>query len=133
MGYYKRTKQITWTELLCGTPASRASARRHQRERERQAERRRRELAKQQKELAKMEELERAKYEVEVYENRTGNLEEKMVLSVAIPRDIFEKLNFETLDPSDSMSNFVYRMKFKKTQGFSAIERIKLSDLKSST
>lgn len=346
MGYYKRTKQITWTQLLLGTPASRASARRHQRERERQAERRRRELAKQQKELAKMQELERAKYEVEVYENRiecllsihkecsevwdwktiqssppptqperlhenqkeaqakldgfkpslcdklfrrveskqnsllkaveqakeaderqyqdelqayteeyedwettieiaekiiggvsdvyieaieqtepfedisdlgssfefkvpdkstieatiqvnseqvipaevksllksgklslkkmpkgqfyeiyqdyvcgcvlrvarelfallpihlvvvtaigeflnsqTGNMEEKTVLSAAIPRDTFEKLNFETLDPSDSMSNFLHRMKFKKTQGFSAVERIKLSDL----
>lgn len=65
----------------------------------------------------------------EFLNSQTGNLEEKTVLSVAIPRDTFEKLNFESLDPSDSMSNFVYRMKFKKTQGFSAVEKIKLSDL----
>ncbi|WP_228061595.1 hypothetical protein [[Phormidium] sp. LEGE 05292] len=65
----------------------------------------------------------------EFLNSQTGNLEEKTVLSVAIPRDTFEKLNFENLDPSDSMSNFVHRMKFKKTQGFIAVEKIKLSDL----
>lgn len=65
----------------------------------------------------------------EFLNNQTGNMEEKTILSVAIPKNTFEKINFENLDPSDSMSNFVHHMKFKKTQGFSAVERIKLSDL----
>lgn len=60
---------------------------------------------------------------------QTGNLEEKIVLSVAIHRNILETLNFSVLDPSDSMSNFIHRMKFKKTQGFNGVEAINLSDL----
>ena len=60
---------------------------------------------------------------------QTGNSEEKIVVSVAIPKSTLETLKFSSLDPSDSMSNFVHRMKFKKTQGFSSVEAIKLSDL----
>ena len=60
---------------------------------------------------------------------QTGNSEEKIVVSVAIPKSTLETLKFSCLDPSDSMSNFVHRMKFKKTQGFSSVEAIKLSDL----
>ena len=60
---------------------------------------------------------------------RTGYLEEQPILSVAIPRRTFETLNFEILDPSDSMGNFVHRMAFQKTKGFSAVEPLKPSDL----
>ncbi len=59
----------------------------------------------------------------------TGYMEETPILSVAIPRETLEGLNFEMLDPSDSMSNFVHRMNFKKTKGFNAVEKLSPSDL----
>ncbi|ABE52642.1 hypothetical protein [Methanococcoides burtonii] len=61
--------------------------------------------------------------------SQTGYMEEKPILSVAIPRKTLEGLNFEMLDPSDSMSNFIHRMAFKKTTGFSAVESLKAFDL----
>lgn len=60
---------------------------------------------------------------------QTGHLEEQPILSVAIPRQTLEKLNLEAIDPSDSMRNFVHRMDFKKTKGFSAVERIAAAEL----
>lgn len=59
--------------------------------------------------------------------SQTGFMEEKTILSVAIPRKTLEGLNFEMIDPSDSMSNFIHRMTFKKT-GFNAVESLKASD-----
>lgn len=58
----------------------------------------------------------------------TGDLEEQPILSVAVPRKTLARLNFETLDLSDSMANFVHRMALRKTRGFSAIEPLKSSD-----
>ena len=66
-----------------------------------------------------------------VLNTKTGHLEENPVLSVVIPRATLSRLNCESLDPSDSMSNFVYRMSFKKTTGFSAVERLTPLDLQS--
>ncbi len=60
---------------------------------------------------------------------QTGYMEERPILSVAIPRKTLEGLNFETLDPSDSMNNFIHRMAFKKMKGFSAVETLRASDL----
>lgn len=65
----------------------------------------------------------------ELLNTQTGYMEEKPILSVAIPRETLERLNFEMLDPSDSMDNFVHRMAFRKTKGFQAIETIEPSDL----
>jgi len=56
--------------------------------------------------------------------SKTGHMESQPILSVAIPRQTLETLQFESIDPSDSMSNFVHNMKFKKTQGFEAVEKI---------
>lgn len=61
--------------------------------------------------------------------SQTGYMEEKSILSVAIPRKTLEGLNFEMLDPSDSMSNFIHRMAFKRTTGFGGVESLKVSDL----
>lgn len=61
--------------------------------------------------------------------SQTGYMEEKSIISVAIPRKTLEGLNFEMLDPSDSMSNFIHRMAFKRTTGFSAVESLNVSDL----
>lgn len=60
---------------------------------------------------------------------QTGHLEEQPILSVAIPRQTLEKFDLEAIDPSDSMRNFVHRMDFKKTKGFSAVERIAAAEL----
>ncbi len=60
---------------------------------------------------------------------QTGHMEEQPILSVAIPRKTLNQLNFETLDPSDSMNNFIHKMNFKRTAGFSSGERIKPSDI----
>jgi len=59
---------------------------------------------------------------------KTGHMEEQPVLSVAIPRETLETFNFDMIDPSDSMSNFVHHMNFKKTKGFSAVEKVEVSD-----
>ena len=62
---------------------------------------------------------------------QTGYMEEQPILSVAMPRKTLENLNFDMLDPSDCMANFVHRMNFKKTTGFAKAERISLEELKS--
>lgn len=55
---------------------------------------------------------------------KTGYIEEKPILSVAIPKSTCDSLNFELIDPSDSIANFVHRMNFKKANGFSEVECI---------
>lgn len=57
-------------------------------------------------------------------DNRTGHLQEKPILSVLIPRNTLESLNFDRIDPSDSIKNFVHQMTFKKTTGFEAVDAI---------
>ena len=52
----------------------------------------------------------------------TGKEEEQTIISTVIERNKLNQLNFELLDPSDSMSNFKNNMNFKKTQGFSPVE-----------
>jgi len=64
----------------------------------------------------------------DILNTETGHTEERPILSVAIPRDTLIKLNFDQIDPSDSMGNFVHNMKFRKTQGFDAVEAIKPAD-----
>jgi len=65
----------------------------------------------------------------ELLNTKTGYMEEQPILSVAIPREILNRLNFAMLDPSDSMGNFLHRMKFLKTKGLQPIEIIMPSDL----
>ncbi len=60
----------------------------------------------------------------ELLNSQTGHLEEAPILSVAVSRSTIERLNLETLDPSDSMGNFKHNMSFKKTKGFERVERI---------
>ena len=67
--------------------------------------------------------------EGEPLNTKTGYMEEQPILSVVIPRETLNRLNFAMLDPSDSMDNFVHRMKFLKTKGFRSIEKITPSDL----
>lgn len=60
---------------------------------------------------------------------KTGYIEEQPILSVAIPKKTISKMNIEFIDPSDSMDNFLHNMRFSKTKGFSAVKRIKATDL----
>lgn len=68
----------------------------------------------------------------EVLDTATGHLEERPILSVAMPRQSVDRINFETVDPSDALKNFLHRMDFKKTKGFAAVERIAPSELEAS-
>jgi len=54
----------------------------------------------------------------------TGISAESPILSVAITPGKLRDLDFNHLDPSDSMTNFPFRMKFGKTTGFSPVERL---------
>jgi len=55
---------------------------------------------------------------------KTGHFEEQPILSLVIPKETLDNLNFEMIDPSDSMENFVHNMKFAKTKGFSVVEKV---------
>ena len=61
--------------------------------------------------------------------SKTGHMEDQPILSVAIPRSTLENLNFDYLDPSDSLQNFVHNMNFRKTLGFAPVERISSQSL----
>lgn len=62
----------------------------------------------------------------ELLNSKTGHMEEKPVLSVIIPPETINKLNLDSIDPSDSMQNFVHNMKFVKTTGFKPVEKVEL-------
>lgn len=61
-----------------------------------------------------------------IVNTKTGHLEKQPILSVIFPPQTIESLNLETIDPSDSMENFVHNMKFSKTKGFSIVEKVEL-------
>lgn len=65
----------------------------------------------------------------DLLDTATGHLEPCPVVSAAIPRATLERLNFDAIDPSDALRNFVHRMDFKKTRGFAAVERLRPTDL----
>lgn len=54
----------------------------------------------------------------------TGHDREVTILSVTFDRNSFLDINFERADPSDLVSAFPHNMKFAKTTGFKAVERV---------
>lgn len=54
----------------------------------------------------------------------TGHDKEVTILSVTFDRNSFLDINFERIDPSDLVEAFPHSMKFAKTTGFKAVERI---------
>ncbi|WP_075342366.1 hypothetical protein [Tenacibaculum agarivorans] len=62
----------------------------------------------------------------ELLNSKTGHIEEKPILSVIILPETIDKLNLDTIDPSDSMQNFVHNMKFVKTTGFKEVKKVEL-------
>jgi len=71
--------------------------------------------------------------ETQLLNTQTGHMELQPILSALIPRSTLEALNFDMLDPSDAMNNFVHRTKFLKTKGFQAVDALKPSDLYSAS
>lgn len=60
--------------------------------------------------------------ESEMLDTATGHKKPTPVLSVQFVQETFMRLNLESIDPSDSMSNFNHNMRFAKTKGFAPIE-----------
>jgi hypothetical protein len=54
----------------------------------------------------------------------TGNDEEVTIASAKIKRDAMATLNFERIDPSDCLESFESNVKFKKTTGYSPVDRV---------
>jgi hypothetical protein len=59
--------------------------------------------------------------EDEILNSATGQIEPQPILSVYVHRATLQSLNFERVDPSDAMKNFVHNMAFQKTQGFKPV------------
>ncbi|WP_284035485.1 DUF4236 domain-containing protein [Neobacillus sp. 114] len=59
-----------------------------------------------------------------ILDSITGYQRQMTILSVKIDKRTLNKLNFEHIDCSDSMQNFKHNMKFKKTAGFSEVEKL---------
>ncbi len=55
---------------------------------------------------------------------QTGQQEEMTILSVLFERQLLNGLNFEHIDPSDAMNNFLHNMKFQKTTGLKPVDRV---------
>jgi hypothetical protein len=62
--------------------------------------------------------------EDELLDAATGHVGPQPILSVAISRSTLDRLNFERIDPSDSLANFPHNMDFKKTKGFAPVDRL---------
>lgn len=54
----------------------------------------------------------------------TGEMDFQTVLSVQFLRKTMEEINFDRIDPSDSMRNFIHNMNYKKTQGMLPVEEL---------
>lgn len=65
----------------------------------------------------------------ELLNTKTGHLEKTPIISVCISRKTINFLNMNSIDPSDSMGNFIYHMDFKKTKGFEPVSRIDTNSL----
>lgn len=63
----------------------------------------------------------------------TGHLEDLPIVSACITRKTLDSLNLNQVDPSDSLSNFVHSMVFKKTQGFGAVEQLDSGQIQPTT
>ncbi|WP_437592257.1 hypothetical protein [Sorangium sp. So ce1000] len=64
----------------------------------------------------------------ELLDASTGHKGPMTILGVNFVRPTFERLNLDMLDPSNAMTNFVHRMSFKKTKGFSAVSPLALAE-----
>jgi hypothetical protein len=59
----------------------------------------------------------------------SGHIVQTTILSVAIPPATLRNIKFDTVDPSDSMRNFVHHMKFSKSGGFGKVEKVDIDSI----
>jgi hypothetical protein len=67
----------------------------------------------------------------ELLNTKTGHLEKSPILSAFISRTTLKSLNMKSIDPSDSMSNFIHNMSFKKSSGFEVVSIVRSELLES--
>lgn len=53
-----------------------------------------------------------------------GIHEIRPIISALIPRSTIKKLNFDSLDPSDAMRNFIHNAEFKRSKGFIGVQKL---------
>ena len=63
---------------------------------------------------------------VDTVSDTAGHEYDDTVLSVLIMRNQLDGINFELIDPSDTIETFSCNMKFKKTQGLKPVPRIEI-------
>lgn len=63
----------------------------------------------------------------ELLNEQTGHREKVPVVSAIISKDTINSLSMDSLDPSSSMQNFKHTMNFKKTTGFTAVQKATLN------
>lgn len=61
--------------------------------------------------------------------DKTGHLEKLPIVSACISRNTLASLNMYKIDPSNSMSNFIHNMSFKKTSGFSEVSFVDINQI----
>lgn len=61
---------------------------------------------------------------IEGLNTATGKIEPQIIVSAWIPRETLDKINFDLIDPSDCMKNFICNMKFSKTKGFIPVQPV---------
>lgn len=62
------------------------------------------------------------------FDTATGHKGNATILAAHFTREAMSKINFELIDPSDSLKNFNFRMKFKKIGGFESVEPISIDE-----
>lgn len=62
---------------------------------------------------------------IQLLNPKTGYMENTVILSVLIPKQTLNSLNFEHIDCSDALENFVHHIRFSTTKGFSNVESLK--------
>jgi hypothetical protein len=65
----------------------------------------------------------------DVLDTKTGYTKPTPILSVIAPRRTVESFNYESVDASDAMTNFIHRMAFKKTAGLAPVVPLTIEDL----
>ncbi len=67
--------------------------------------------------------------ETRMLNTATGHLEDSPIVSIICPRATVDELNLADADASDALANFMCRMKFRKTKGFSPVDAYTLDDV----
>lgn len=60
----------------------------------------------------------------DVLNRATGIYEESPILSLKAPKETLDKMNFQLVDPSEAMKNFIHNMDYKKTEGLLPVKKV---------